>query len=92
MGAIQSLMNVIFFLAVAVTVVGSVWLSKKYKERYADFPWKKSALIIAIEVVAWIIFNRLWDWVQANPWIAAIVIIVLVVILLKKKKKEDQIL
>jgi uncharacterized membrane protein len=92
MGAIQSLMNVIFFLAVAITVGGSVWLSRKYKERYAEFPWGKSALVIAIEVAAWIIFNWLWNWVQANPWIAAIVIVILVIILLKRKKKQDQIL
>ena len=92
MGAIQSLMNLIFFLAVAVTVVGSVWLSKKYKERYAEFPWGKAGLLIVIEVIAWIVFNWLWTWVRMNPWIAAIVIIVLVVILLKKKKKEDQVL
>jgi len=92
MGAIQSLMNVIFFLVVAITVGGSLWLSKKYKERYAEFPWGKAALAIAIEVAAWIIFNWLWTWVRMNPWIAAIVIIILVVILLKKKKKENQVL
>ncbi len=92
MELIQWLMNLIFFLVVAVTVGGSVWLSKKYKERYADFPWKKSALLIVIEVVAWFIFNRLWDWVQANLWIAAIIAIVLIVILLRKKKKDEQIL
>jgi CHASE2 domain-containing sensor protein len=92
MGAIQSLMNVIFFLAVAATVGGSVWLSRKYKERYAEFPWGKAALVIAIEVASWIIFNWLWTWVRMNPWIAAVVVIVVVIILFKRKKKEDQIL
>ncbi len=92
MGAIQSLMNLIFFLIVAVTVGGSVWLSRKYKERYAEFPWGKAALLIVIEVVAWGIFNWLWTWVRMNPWIAAIVIVVLIVILLRKKKKDEQIL
>ena len=92
MGAIQSLMNLIFFLVVAGTVLGSVWLSRKYKERFADFPWGKAALLIVIEVIAWIVFNWLWTWVRMNPWIAAIVIVILVIILLKKKKKEEQIL
>ena len=92
MGAIQSLMNLVFFLVVAVTVGGSVWLSRKYKERYAEFPWGKAALLIVIEVVAWGIFNWLWTWVRMNPWIAAIVIVILIVILLRKKKKDEQIL
>ena len=81
--AIQSLMNLIFFLVVAVTVVGSVWLSKKYKERYAEFPWSKAGIVIAIEVVSWIIFNWLWTWVRMHMWIAGIVAIVIIIILLK---------
>ena len=92
MGAIQSLMNIIFFLVVAATVVVSFWLSRKYKERYAEFPWGKSGLLIAVEVVAWVIFNLLWSWVRTHPWIAAIVAVVAIVILLKRKKKEEQVL
>lgn len=88
MGLIQSLINVIFFLIIAVTVVGSVWLSRKYKERYADFPWGKAVLLIVIEVAALIIFKWLW----ANPLIVAIAIILLIVILVRKKKKDEQIL
>ena len=61
MALIQSLMNLIFLLVVAVTVVGSVWLSRKYKERYAEFPWGKAGLVIAIEVIALIVFNVLWN-------------------------------
>lgn len=92
MGAIQSLMNFIFFLVVAGTVVVSVWLSRKYKERHAEFPWSKSGLLIAVEVVAWIVFNWLWSWVRAHPWIAAVVAVVMIIILLRRKKKEEQIL
>jgi hypothetical protein len=92
MGAIQSLMNFIFFLAVAVTVGGSIWLSRKYKERYAEFPWGKTGLLLAVEIVSWIVFNWVWSWVRTHPWIAAIVAVVLVVILLRRKKREEQIL
>ena len=92
MGAIQSLMNFIFFLVVAVTVVGSIWLSRKFKQRYAEFPWGKAGLLIAVEVVAWGMFNWLWSWVRAHPWIAAVVAVVMVIILLKRKKKREEVL
>jgi uncharacterized membrane protein len=90
--AIQSLMNLIFFLVVAATVVGAVWLSRKYKDRYAEFPWGKAGLLIAVEVVAWVIFNWLWSWVRTHPWIAVVVAVVMIIILLKRKKKQEQIL
>ena len=92
MGAIQALMNFIFFVVVAATVVVSIWLSRRYKDRYAEFPWKKTGLLIAIEVVAWVIFNWVWTWVRLNPWIAAVLAIVIIIILLRRKKKEEQIL
>lgn len=90
--AIQSLMNFIFFVVVAVTVGGSVWLSRKYKERYAEFPWSKAGIVIAIEVASWIVFNWLWTWIRGNMWIAAIIAVVIIVILLKRKKKDQQVL
>jgi len=89
MGAIQSLMNLIFFLLVAGTVVVSIWLSRKYKERLAEFPWGKTGLLLAVEVVAWIVFNWVWTWVRVHPWVAAIVAVIMIVILLKRKKKEE---
>ena len=79
MAAIQWLMHFIFFVVVAGTVLVSLWLSRKYKERYAEFPWGKTGLILAIEVLAWITFHVLWSWVRANPWIAAVVAVVVLV-------------
>jgi len=92
MGAIQWLMNFIFFVVIAGTVLVSFWLSRKYKERYAEFPWGKTGLILAIEVLAWIIFNVLWSWVRANPWIAAVVIVIIIIILFIRRKKEEELL
>lgn len=86
------LINMIFFLLVAVTVVGSIWLSRKFKERYAEFPWWKAAMLIVVEVVAWIVTYRFVAWIQRNIWIVPIVVVVVIVILVKKKKKEEQIL
>jgi amino acid transporter len=92
MAAIQALMNFIFFVVVAGTVLVSFWLSRKYKERYAEFPWGKTGLILAIEVLAWIVFNVLWSWVRAHPWIAAVVAVVIIVILFIRRKKEEELL
>ena len=92
MGAIQFLMNLIFFVLIVGTIGISAWMSKKYKERYAEFPWKKTALLIVIEVLACIIFNVVWGWFRANPWIAVVVAVLMIIVLLKRKKKEEQIL
>ncbi len=92
MAAIQWLMNFIFLVVVAGTILVSLWLSRKYKERYAEFPWGKTGLILAIEVLAWIVFNGLWHWVRAHPWIAAVVAVVIIVILFIRKKKKEEIL
>ena len=92
MEAIQSLMNIIFFLAIAVTILGSVWLSRRFKDRYAEFPWGKAGLLIAVEIIACIIFNLFWNWVQGHLWITAVVAVVIIIILLKRKKKQEQIL
>lgn len=86
------LINLLFFLIVAATVVFAVWLSRKYKERYAEFPWWKAGIVIAVEVVAWVVTASLWSWVSHHPWLAIIVIGIIVIVLLKRKKKEDQIL
>jgi len=87
-----TLIHFIFFLIVAVTVVGSVWLSRRFKERYAEFPWWKAGVLIAIEVIAWVICYSLWSWVRAHPWIAAVAAVVAIIVLLKRKKKQEQIL
>jgi uncharacterized membrane protein len=87
-----ALINLLFFLLVAGTIIFSIWLSRKYKERFAEFPWWKAGVIIAIEVIAWILTQSFWRWVQAHPWIAAIAAVIIIVVLIKRKKKEDQIL
>jgi len=87
-----ALINLVFFLIVSATVIGAVWLSKKYKERFAEFPWWKAGTVIAVEVVAWVTTNALWHWVTRHPWIAIIGIVIIVIVLAKKKKREEQIL
>ena len=87
-----ALINLLFFLIVAGTVIFAIWLSRKYKERYAEFPWWKAGIIIALEVVAWIVTASLWAWVIHHPWLAIIVIGIIIIVLLARKKKQDQIL
>lgn len=86
LGAAQSLVNFLFLVVVLGTAGFSWWLSTKYQERYAEFPWNKAGIIIAIEVLSWIGFNIFWGWVTHNLWIAAILIGIILVILVKRKK------
>ncbi|MBI1930903.1 hypothetical protein HYR99_42480 [Candidatus Poribacteria bacterium] len=86
LGAAQSLINFLFLVVVLGTAGFSWWLSTKYQERYAEFPWNKAGIIIAIEVLSWIGFNIFWGWVRHNLWIAAILIGIILVILVKRKK------
>ncbi|HGE70951.1 TPA: hypothetical protein ENX78_08960 [Candidatus Poribacteria bacterium] len=87
-----ALINFIFFVIVVATIVGAIWLSRKYKERYAEFPWWKIVIAIIIEIAAWIITVGFTKWVFKHPWIAVIAIIILLIIFFKRKKKEEQIL
>lgn len=87
LGAAQSLVNFIFLVVVLGTAAVSWWLSTKYRERYAEFPWNKAAIILGIEILAWIAFNIFWSWVTNNWWIA-IVLIVIIIIVLKKRRRE----
>ena len=87
LGAAQSLVNLLFLVVILGTAIISWWLSTKYRERYAEFPWNKAATILAIEVLAWIAFNIFWSWVINNWWIA-IVLVVIIIIVLKKRRRE----
>ena len=90
LGAAQSLVNFLFFIAVVGTAGFSWWLSTKYRERYAEFPWNKAGLILGIEILSWIGFNIFWNWVEHNWWIAVISVAVIVVVLMKKRKGSVQ--
>jgi protein-S-isoprenylcysteine O-methyltransferase Ste14 len=87
-----ALLNFIFFVIVVATIVGAIWLSRKYKERYAEFPWWKFVIAIIIEIAAWIITVRFTYLVYRHPWLALIAIVILVIVFYKRKKKEEQIL
>lgn len=86
LGAAQSLVNFLFLIVVLGTAGFSWWLSTKYRKRYAEFPWNKALIIIAIEVLSWIAFNIFWSWVTHNWWIV-IVLVVIIVLVLKKRKR-----
>ena len=83
------LVDLVFFLLVAVTILGSVWLSRKFRERSAEFPWWKAGVLIAVEVVAWVITHKFVAWVQRHWWTIPIIVIVVIIILMKRKKKEQ---
>ena len=84
--SIQSLVNLLFLIAVLGTVAVSWWLSMKYKERFAEFPWYKAGIILGIEVVAWIAFNIAWELMTTYWWLVAIVVVIVIVVMTKKKR------
>ena len=86
LGAAGSLVTLLFVIVILGTAGISWWLSIKYRERYAEFPWNKVAIILGIEVLALIAFNIFWSWVTHNWWIA-IVLIVIIIIVLKKRRR-----
>ncbi len=88
LGGIQQLANFFFLIAVLGTAGFSWWLSTKYRERHAEFPWKKAGIILAIEVLIWMGFNIAWGWMIANWWLVAIVVVVVLVIITRKKKDK----
>ena len=87
LGAAQALVNFLFLIVVLGTAGFSWWLSTKYRERHAEFPWTKTGVILAIEVLSWIGFNIFWGWVRHNWWIAVILVVIIVVILMRRKSE-----
>jgi len=85
---IQSLVNFLFLIVVLGTAGFSWWLSTKYRQRHAEFPWKKSGIIVAIEVLVWLVFNIFWRFFMHNWWIVAIVVGVVFVAVIKGRKKR----
>ena len=88
LGGIQSLVNFLFLVVVLGTAGFSWWLSTKYRQRHAEFPWKKAGIILAIEILVWIGFNIFWSFFVSNWWIVAIVVGVIFVIVIKGRKKK----
>ena len=90
LGAIGSLINLIFLIVVLATIIISWWLSRKYQERYAEFPWWKAGIILAIEILSWIAFAIFWGWVMKYYLITLIIaIIIIIIILLARKKRKS---
>ena len=88
LGGIQSFVNFLFLIVVLATAGFSFWLSTKYRQRYAEFPWKKTGIILAIEILVWICFNVFWTFFMHNWWIVAIVVGVVFVVVIKGRKKK----
>ena len=85
LGGIQALVNFLFLIAVLGTAVVSWWLSVKYRERFAEFPWHKAGIILGIEVVTWIAFNIAWNLMTKYWWLVAIFFVIVLVVMTKKK-------
>ena len=89
LGAIGSLINLIFLIVVLATMIISWWLSRKYQERYAEFPWWKAGIILAIEILSWIAVIIFLSWVKSNLWVIAIIAVIIIIILFARKKRKS---
>ena len=89
LGGIQTLVNLLFLVVVIGTALLSWWLSTKYRQRYAKFPWSRACTILAIEILVWIGFNLFWSFFVHNWWIVCIVVVIILVIVTKSRKKNE---
>ena len=89
LGGIQTLVNLLFLVVVLGTVAFSWWLSAKYRQRYAEFPWSRACIILAIEILVWIGFNLFWSFFVQNWWIVCIMVVIILVIVTKARKKNQ---
>ena len=89
LNAIGSLIHLIFLIVIFATIIISWWLSRKYQERYAEFPWWKTGIILAIEILSWIAFAIFWGWVMKHFWVTAIIAVIIIIILLSRRKRTS---
>ena len=88
LNGIQGLVNLLFFVAVAGTLVVSWVYADRLKKQYsADFPWNKTAMIVGVEVLLWIGFNLFWNIFEAYWWQILIVAVIAIVLISRKKRK-----
>jgi energy-converting hydrogenase Eha subunit G len=88
LNGIQGLVNLLFFVAVAGTLVVSWVYADRLKKQYsADFPWNKTAMIAGIEVLLWIGFNLFWEIFEAYWWQILIVAVIAIVLISRKKRR-----
>jgi len=81
------LIQLMFLIVILATIIISWWLSQKYQERYAEFPWRKTGIILAIEILSWIAFIIFWSWFMKHFWVTAIIAVIIIIILLSRRKK-----
>ena len=89
LNGIQGLVNFLFLVAIVGTVAVSWFYAHRLKKQYhADFPWSKTASIVAIEVLLWIGFNFFWAIVKAFWMPILVVAIVAIVIILSRNRRK----
>jgi hypothetical protein len=88
LGTIGSLIHLIFALVVLATIIISWWLSRKYQERYVEFPWWKTGIILAIEILSWIAFAIFWGWLMKYFLVTAIIAAIIIIIVLMRRRRS----
>ena len=85
---IQGLVNLLFFVAVAGTLIVSLIYASRLKKQYnASFPWGKTAGIVGIEILLWLGFNLFWEIFEMY-WLPIVVIAIIAIVFISRKKKR----
>ncbi len=88
LSSIQTLGNLLFLIAIIGTLVVSWIYADRLKKQYsADFPWGKTGMIVAIEVLLWIGFNIFLEFFKAY-WLPISIIAIVVVVVISRKKRK----
>lgn len=88
LNGIQGLVNLLFFVAIAGTLVVSWIYASRLKKQYgANFPWSKTIFIVGIEVILWAGFNFFWEIFEAL-WLPITIVAVVVIFLISRKKRR----
>lgn len=86
--SIQNLVNLLFFVAIVGTLVVSWIYASRLKKQYgADFPWRKTAVIVGIEILLWIGFTIFWGFVKAF-WVPILIVAIIAIVLISRKKRR----
>lgn len=85
---IQNFVNLLFFLAIVGTIGVSWFYAHRLQKQYgASFPWRKTAIIVGIEVLLWIGFTIFWSILKAF-WVPILIVAIIAIVLISRKKRR----
>lgn len=86
--SIQNLVNLLFAVAIIGTLAVSWVYAQRLRKQYnADFPWRKTAAIVGIELLLWFAFTLFWGFVKAF-WLPIMIVSIIAIVLISRRKRR----